>query len=80
MFLSNSLIISEVFLTFLTVNSISMITNKSTLLELCPLWAGKQHPPGHGGAHAQQVGGAGGGHVSIVAWHLPSTGVLELLT
>ena len=71
MFLSNSLIISEVFLTFLTVNSISMITHKCSLLELCTGWTGEHHPPGHGGAHAQQVGGAGGGDVSIVAWHLP---------
>ena len=51
-----------------------MITHKSSLLELCTLWAGEQHPPGHGGAHAQQVGGAGGRHVSIIAWHQTSTG------
>ena len=76
MFLSNPFIILEVFLTFPTVNSISMITHKSSLLELCTLWAGEQHPPGHGGAHTQQVGAAGGGHVSIVAWHLPRTGEL----
>ena len=50
-----------------------MITHKGSLLELCTLWAGEQHPPGHGGAHAQQVGGAGGGDVSIVACHLPRT-------
>ena len=72
-FLSNSLIISEVFITLPTVNSISMITHKSSLLELCTLRAGEQHPPGHGGAHAQQVGGAGGGDVCIVSWHLPKT-------
>ena len=29
---------------------------------------------GHGGAHAQQVEGAGGGDVCVVAWHLPGTG------
>ena len=50
-----------------------MITHKSSLLELCTLWAGEHHPSGHGGAHAQQVGGAGGGDVSIVTWHLPRT-------
>ena len=74
MFLSNPFIILEVFLTFPTVNSISMITYKSPLLELCTLWAGEHHPPGLGGAHAQHVGGAGGGDVCIVAWHLPRTG------
>ena len=51
----------------------SMITHESSLLELCTQWAGEQHPPGHGGAHAQQVGGAGGGDVSIVAWHQTRT-------
>ena len=76
MLVSNPLIISEVFFTLLTVNSISMITHKSYLLELCTLRAGEQHPPGHGGAHAQQVGVAGGGYVSIIAWHLPRTGGL----
>ena len=45
-----------------------MVTHKSSLLELCTQLAGEHHPPGHGGAHAQQVGGAGGGDVSIVAW------------
>ena len=53
-----------------------MITHKGSLLELCALWAGEQRPPGPGGAHAQQVGGAGGGHVSIVARHFPGTGEL----
>ena len=51
-----------------------MITHNCSLLELCTLWAGEHHPPGNGGAHAQQVGGAGGGDVSIVAWHLPWAG------
>ena len=53
-----------------------MITHKCSLLELCTLWAGEQHPPRHGGAHAQQVGAAGGGDVCIVAWYLPRTGGL----
>ena len=43
-----------------------MVTHQGSLLELGALWAGELHPPGHGGAHAQQVGGAGGGHVCIV--------------
>ena len=51
-----------------------MITHKGSLLELCALWAGEQHPPGPGGAHAQQVGVAGGGDVSIVPWCLSRTG------
>ena len=76
MFLPNPFIISEVFFTVLTVNRVSMITHKGSLLELGTRRAGEQHPPGHGGAHAQQVGVAGGGYVSIVAWHLPRTGEL----
>ena len=43
-----------------------MVTHQGSLLELGALWAGELHPPGPGGAHAQQVGGAGGGHVCIV--------------
>ena len=74
MFLPNPFIISEVFFTVLTVNRICMVTHKGSLLELGTRRAGEQHPPGHGGAHAQQVGVAGGGYVSIVAWHLPRTG------
>ena len=50
-----------------------MITHKCSLLELCTGWTGEHHPPGHGGAHAQQVGGAGGGDVCIVAWHQTRT-------
>ena len=57
----------KILLTVFTVNIVRMVTHKASLLELCALWAGEQHPPGLGGAHAQQVGGAGGGHVSIVA-------------
>ena len=75
-FLPNPLIVSEILLTVLTVNRVSMITHKGSLLELGTRRAGEQHPPGHGGAHAQQVGVAGGGYVSIVAWHLPRTGEL----
>ena len=56
-----------------------MVTHKGSLLELCTLWAGEHHPPGHGGAHAQQVGGAGGGDVCIVifiqiiVWNISSS-------
>ena len=53
-----------------------MVTHKGSLLGRCALWAGEQHPPGPGGAHAQQVGGAGGGYVCIVAWCLSRTGEL----
>ena len=53
-----------------------MVTHEGPLLELGPWRAGKQHPPGPGGADAQQVGGAGGGHVSVVARHFPRTGEL----
>ena len=74
--LTNSLIVSEILLTVLAVNRVSMITHKGSLLELGTRRAGEQHPPGQGGDHAQQVGAAGGGHVSVVAWHLPRTGEL----
>ena len=76
MFLPNPFIISEVVLAVPAVNLICMVTHKGSLLELGTRRAGEQHPPGHGGAHAQQVGVAGGGYVSIVAWHLPRTGEL----
>ena len=76
MFRSNPFIIFEVFLAVLAVNLICMVTHKGSLLELGTRRAGEQHPPGQGGAHAQQVGAAGGGHVSVVAWHLPRTGEL----
>ena len=76
MFLPNPFIISEVFLAVPAVNLICMVTHKGSLLELGTQRAGEQHPPGHGGAHAQQVGVAGGGYVSIIAWHLPRTGGL----
>ena len=63
-----------ILLTVFTFNLVFMITYKGSLLKLCALWAGEQHSPGPGRAHAQQVGGAGGGHVSIVAWCLSRTG------
>ena len=69
-FLSN--LLSPVY----TVNRVCMITYKGSLLELCALWAGEQPPPGPGGAHAQQVGVAGGERVSVVAWCLSRTGEL----
>ena len=50
-----------------------MVTHEGPLLELGPWRAGEQHPSGHGGANAQQVGGAGGGQVSVVASHFPRT-------
>ena len=53
-----------------------MVTHEGPLLELGPWRAGEQHPLGHGGAHAQQVGGAGGGQVSVVARYFPGTGEL----
>ena len=53
--LPNPSIIAEVVLTVHTVDRIGMVTHEGPLLELGPWWAGEQHPPGHGGANAQQV-------------------------
>ena len=71
-----TLIVSEILLAVPAVNRVGMVTHKGSLLELGTRRAGEQHPPGHGAAYAQQVGVAGGGYVSIIAWHLPRTGGL----
>ena len=73
-FLPNVEIISEIFVAVLTVHRVSMVTHQGPLLELGALWAGELHPPGPGGAHAQQVGGAGGGYVCIVTRGQTRTG------
>ena len=67
MILYTLLVISEIVLAVLTVHRVSMVTHQGPLLELGALWTEELPPPGPGGAHAQQVGGAGGGHVCIVA-------------